>query len=133
MFKHLLPLGTPTMLSIFIVIIESIRRIIRPLTLSIRLIANLVAGHLLLSLLRITIEHSVINYLYIFLPLVILILLEFTVALIQGYVFIILISLIKEIVKHIYLASLKTCIFKEIIIIIACNFITVLCSIGTIT
>ena len=36
----------------FIVLIELVRSLIRPLTLSIRLVANIVAGHLLLTLLR---------------------------------------------------------------------------------
>jgi F-type H+-transporting ATPase subunit a len=49
--SHLVPLGTPTPLINFIVLIEMTRNIIRPITLSIRLIANIVAGHLLLSLL----------------------------------------------------------------------------------
>jgi F-type H+-transporting ATPase subunit a len=35
----------------FIVIIEIIRNIIRPITLSVRLAANIIAGHLLLTLL----------------------------------------------------------------------------------
>ena len=50
--SHLVPLGTPYPLIIFIVLIEIIRRIIRPLTLSVRLAANIVAGHLLMVLIR---------------------------------------------------------------------------------
>jgi len=48
---HLVPLGTPTPLINFMVLIEITRNVIRPITLSIRLIANMVAGHLLISLL----------------------------------------------------------------------------------
>lgn len=51
LFSHLTPQGTPFILIPFIVIIESIRLIIRPFTLAIRLTANIIAGHLLLSLL----------------------------------------------------------------------------------
>ncbi|MQI72166.1 hypothetical protein EI017_25775, partial [Escherichia coli] len=47
---HLVPNGTPIPLIRFIVLIEIIRNIIRSLTLSIRLIANIVSGHLLLTL-----------------------------------------------------------------------------------
>jgi len=42
--------GTPLILIPFIVIIETIRLIIRPITLAIRLTANINAGHLLISL-----------------------------------------------------------------------------------
>jgi F-type H+-transporting ATPase subunit a len=48
---HLVPIGTPAALIPFIVIIEIIRNIIRPITLSVRLAANIIAGHLLLTLL----------------------------------------------------------------------------------
>ncbi|KAG5342636.1 ATP6 synthase, partial [Acromyrmex charruanus] len=44
-------LGTPFILLPFIVIIESIRLIIHPFTLTIRLTANIIAGHVLLILL----------------------------------------------------------------------------------
>ena len=47
---HLTPLGTPYVLIPFMVIIELVRRFMRPLTLSIRLAANLTAGHLLIAL-----------------------------------------------------------------------------------
>ena len=50
-FIHLVPQGTPRILIPFIVLIESIRRIIRPITLIIRLTANIIAGQLLLTLL----------------------------------------------------------------------------------
>ena len=51
LFTHLTPQGTPVVLMPFITIIETIRLIIRPFTLAIRLTANIIAGHLLLSLL----------------------------------------------------------------------------------
>ncbi|OQR79318.1 ATP synthase subunit 6 (mitochondrion)-like, partial [Tropilaelaps mercedesae] len=44
--KHLVPLGTPIILSSFIVIIETLRNLIRPSILAIRLTANIIAGHL---------------------------------------------------------------------------------------
>lgn len=49
---HLVPTGTPPLLIPFMVIIELVRRVIRPLTLAVRLAANMVAGHLLLVLVR---------------------------------------------------------------------------------
>merc|ERR1712235_190865 len=51
LFAHLVPKGTPGFLIPVIVIIETVSNIIRPLTLSIRSAANIVAGHLLLTLL----------------------------------------------------------------------------------
>ena len=51
LLAHLVPVGTPRFLIPVIVIIETVRNVIRPLTLSIRLAANIVAGHLLLTLL----------------------------------------------------------------------------------
>merc|ERR1711936_472797 len=51
LFAHLVPRGTPVALIPVIVIIETVSNIIRPGTLPIRLAANIVAGHLLLTLL----------------------------------------------------------------------------------
>lgn len=90
-FTHLVPLNTPTLLIRFIVLIESIRNFIRPWTLSIRLSANILAGHLLLSLLGSSIEN--ISLLTIPLMIIIqniLLLLEISVSFIQSYVFSIL-------------------------------------------
>lgn len=87
---HLTPLGTPNTLINFIVVIELIRNIIRPVTLAVRLSANIIAGHLLISLLsRFSINYTVVS----FLILLILITLEIRVALIQAYVITTLISL----------------------------------------
>ena len=85
---HLVPVGTPYVLIPFMVIIEFISNIIRPITLSVRLTANLVAGHLLITLIRTPIVQSryVITTLLLR-SLYILIILESAVAFIQAYVF----------------------------------------------
>jgi len=91
---HLVPLGTPYPLIPFIVIIELIRRIIRPLTLSVRLAANIVAGHLLIVLIRTPLTR--ISWFIIILVirgLLLLLILELAVSFIQAYVFSTLISL----------------------------------------
>jgi len=92
-FTHLVPLGTPIALSVFIVFIETISNIIRPITLSVRLAANIIAGHLLIRLLRGISEKSPYIFIPSFLVLAILIILEYAVAAIQSYVFITLTSL----------------------------------------
>lgn len=91
-FSHLTPQRTPFLLIPFIVIIESIRLFIRPLTLAIRLIANIVAGHILLSLLGNSIIHllSLRSIFIIIFIQILLYILEIAVSLIQAYVFSIL-------------------------------------------
>ena len=91
---HLVPLGTPIILIPLIVIIEIVRNIIRPITLSVRLAANIVAGHLLITLITSGLPGSNFYVLIIiFVPLLSLFILETAVALIQSYVFITLSSL----------------------------------------
>jgi len=86
---HLVPTGSPNLLMPFIVLIELVRSIIRPLTLSVRLVANIVAGHLLLTLLSLacTPEANVLILVTVLLALVGLSCLETAVATIQAYVF----------------------------------------------
>lgn len=97
-FTHLTPLNTPYILIPFIIIIELIRLIIRPITLAIRLTTNIIAGHLLLSL--IGSSRININYISIFIIIIItqliLFILEISVSLIQAYVFSILSLLYKK-------------------------------------
>jgi len=90
-FAHLVPQGTPPVLIPFIVCIESIRNIIRPGTLAVRLAANIIAGHLLITLLGNTGSRLslIILNLLIFTQILLLIL-ESAVAIIQSYVFAIL-------------------------------------------
>ena len=92
--SHLLPLGTPYPLIPFMVIIELISNIIRPLTLSVRLAANIVAGHLLIVLIRAPLA-SIPYFIFriTLLVLLLLITLEVGVSFIQAYVFRTLISL----------------------------------------
>nr|ALJ78667.1 ATPase subunit 6 [Schizopygopsis malacanthus] len=94
---HLLPEGTPILLIPVLIIIETISLFIRPLALGVRLTANLTAGHLLIQLIATAV--------FVLLPimptvavltatvLLLLTLLEIAVAMIQAYVFVLLLTL----------------------------------------
>lgn len=85
-FAHLIPMGTPVFLIPLIVLIETIRNLIRSGSLAVRLVSNIISGHLLISLLgdcgvSILVLHFI---LFIF---------EFFVCFIQSYVFSALLTL----------------------------------------
>nr|YP_009433261.1 ATP synthase F0 subunit 6 [Phymata americana]AGO27991.1 ATP synthase F0 subunit 6 [Phymata americana] len=94
MFAHLIPEGCPPALMPFMVCIETISNIIRPGSLAVRLTANMIAGHLLMSLLG----NNSMNASPMILPFIMLVqvglmLFETAVAVIQGYVFSVLSTL----------------------------------------
>nr|AAP75244.1 ATP synthase 6 [Chromis multilineata] len=94
---HFLPQGTPTPLIPILILIETVSLFIRPLALGVRLTANLTAGHLLIQLIA--------TAAFVLLPLMpavailttllllLLTLLEVAVAMIQAYVFVLMLSL----------------------------------------
>nr|YP_010392982.1 ATP synthase F0 subunit 6 [Tipula aestiva]UPX88783.1 ATP synthase F0 subunit 6 [Tipula aestiva] len=94
MFTHLVPQGTPSILMPFMVCIETISNIIRPGTLAVRLAANMIAGHLLLTLLGNT-GNSLPNFLLFILisTQIALLILETAVSIIQSYVLAVLSTL----------------------------------------
>nr|AEP27488.1 ATP synthase F0 subunit 6 [Sitona lineatus] len=94
MLAHLVPQGAPSILLPFLVIIETTSNIIRPGTLAIRLTANMIAGHLLVTLLGNSGSSMNLYMLNILILVQILLLvLESAVAMIQSYVFSILTTL----------------------------------------
>nr|QEJ81468.1 ATP synthase F0 subunit 6 [Diaphanes citrinus] len=94
MFIHLVPQGTPSMLMPFMVCIESISNMIRPLTLAVRLSANMIAGHLLLTLLGKTgSKLTMMMFVILITSQLLLLILESAIAIIQSYVFSILSTL----------------------------------------
>nr|YP_009470490.1 ATP synthase F0 subunit 6 [Mene maculata]AVF96918.1 ATP synthase F0 subunit 6 [Mene maculata]BAN83157.1 ATPase subunit 6 [Mene maculata] len=94
---HLLPEGTPVPLIPALIIIETISLFIRPLALGVRLTANLTAGHLLIQLIS-TAAFTLLSLMPTVAALTatllfLLTLLEVAVAMIQAYVFVLLLSL----------------------------------------
>nr|AAY68174.1 ATPase 6 [Holbrookia maculata] len=94
---HLLPEGTPTPLIPILIIIETISLFIRPLALGVRLTANLTAGHLLIQLIStaafVLLPSMTLTATTAFIVLLLLTGLEIAVAMIQAYVFVLLLSL----------------------------------------
>nr|YP_010926055.1 ATP synthase F0 subunit 6 [Rhinolophus francisi]WKF19555.1 ATP synthase F0 subunit 6 [Rhinolophus francisi] len=94
---HFLPQGTPLPLIPMLVIIETISLFIQPMALAVRLTANITAGHLLIHLIGgatlVLLSISTATAFITFIILVLLTILEFAVALIQAYVFTLLVSL----------------------------------------
>nr|YP_002364567.1 ATP synthase F0 subunit 6 [Trogon viridis]ABY82560.1 ATP synthase subunit 6 [Trogon viridis] len=95
--SHLLPEGTPTLLIPALIMIETTSLLIRPLALGVRLTANLTAGHLLIQLISTasTALLPIMPAISILTTSILLLLtvLEVAVAMIQAYVFVLLLSL----------------------------------------
>nr|AYC65829.1 ATP synthase F0 subunit 6 [Bovicola bovis] len=98
---HFIPQGSPMILSPFLGVVELISSLIRPVSLSVRLMSNMIAGHMILGLMwGVMWEGSI--------PLIILIsilssaflLFEVAVAVIQSFVFSTLMSLYWEESTH---------------------------------
>nr|YP_002290797.1 ATP synthase F0 subunit 6 [Daboia russelii]ACF60285.1 ATP synthase F0 subunit 6 [Daboia russelii] len=91
---HLLPEGSPTPLIPFMIMIETVSLLMRPMALGVRLTANITAGHLLMTM----VSSATINIINIYISasslmlilLFLLTLLELAVACIQAYVFVLL-------------------------------------------
>nr|YP_009159607.1 ATP synthase F0 subunit 6 [Metanephrops thomsoni]AKQ49241.1 ATP synthase F0 subunit 6 [Metanephrops thomsoni] len=94
MLAHLVPQGTPGLLMPFMVLVETLSNIIRPGTLAVRLAANMIAGHLLLTLLgNMGPSLSLTLVSFLMLAQILLLMLEAAVAMIQSYVFAVLSTL----------------------------------------
>jgi len=96
----LLPRGAPSWLNPFLVLVETVSILVRPITLSVRLVANMSAGHIVLSLI------SIYSSYFLFIVRVYSIILlrvqvfyrmfEMGICLIQGYIFCLLITLYSD-------------------------------------
>ena len=99
-FARLLPRGAPDWLNPFLVLIETTRNIVRPITLSFRLAANITAGHIVLTLIGVygsaAIFRSVTSFMVLFALQSFYILFELAICLIQAFIFCLLLSLYSE-------------------------------------
>lgn len=97
---HFLPDGAPDWLNPFLVLIETTRVTVRPLTLSFRLAANIRAGHIVLGLIGIYCAAawftSFSGLILLILTTVGYILFEVAICLIQAYIFCLLLSLYSD-------------------------------------
>lgn len=97
----LLPGGAPSWLNPFLILIETVRTLVRPITLSFRLAANIRAGHIVLTLVRVYLVFGMLSVrfsrtLMLFLVQVGYTIFEIGICLIQAYIFCLLLSLYTE-------------------------------------
>ena len=97
---HLLPGGAPSWLNPALVLIETISILVRPITLSFRLAANMRAGHIVLGLIALYIvgafNSSIISYTSLIILTSLYTLFEVGISLIQAYIFCLLLSLYRD-------------------------------------
>jgi ATP synthase subunit 6 len=91
------PSGVPTILIPFLVIIEFVSYLIRPFSLSIRLFANMLAGHTLLNIISVftfnVFKNIVLLSILPILFILFIVVLEFSIAFVQAYIFSILVCI----------------------------------------
>nr|AUI11301.1 ATP synthase F0 subunit 6 [Calliostoma zizyphinum] len=97
----LLPGGAPAVLNPFLVLVETVSLCVRPITLSVRLVANMTAGHIILGLLGTYLSSGLFIYPTMAVATLIFIqtfyfMFEIGVALIQAYIFSLLITLYSD-------------------------------------
>jgi len=97
----LLPIGAPAPLNPFLVLIESVSILVRPITLSVRLMANMRAGHIVLTLVGNYITTSLLTAGLFSTVLLVSIqvlysVFEFGIGIIQAYIFCLLITLYSD-------------------------------------
>nr|ART64891.1 ATP synthase subunit 6 [Cerithidea sinensis] len=97
----LLPMGAPAPLNPFLVLIETVSIMARPITLSVRLMANMSAGHIVLTLIGNYLTASMFSFpSFTMLSLVSIqifyTIFEFGISVIQAYIFCLLITLYSD-------------------------------------
>lgn len=86
--SHLVPVGTPLFLISFMVLVEILSNFIRPIALTFRLTANMIAGHLLIALIGNSLLQGPVTILWLGSSAqILLVRIELGVCLVQSYVF----------------------------------------------
>lgn len=94
---HLQPIGSPAFLNPFLCVIELVRLLVRPLTLAVRLTANLRTGHILMSLIGLGfLGGGPLSRVLIFLFGIFYMIFEIAVCVIQAYIFTLLPTLYRD-------------------------------------
>jgi hypothetical protein len=113
------PTGVPVVLLPFLVCIEIISHVAKLFSLAIRLFANMMSGHVLLHILTgFALSLAKQNLVLLFVPLLIIasiILLEIGICILQGYVFLTLLSIFFE--EHFGYTKVDMILFLKIILI----------------
>ena len=94
----LLPGGAPAWLNPFLILIETVRTLVRPITLSFRLAANMSAGHIVLTLMGVYFVYALLSArfssaIFLFLIQAGYTVFELGICIIQAYIFCLLLSL----------------------------------------
>nr|YP_011014788.1 ATP synthase 6 [Membranipora villosa]WQB41561.1 ATP synthase 6 [Membranipora villosa] len=88
---HLVPSGSPAPLAPFLVLIETVSITVRPITLAVRLTANIMTGHIIMTLLSEAdsslISHSTTMMLLLMALVMAYFMFEMAVCLVQAYIF----------------------------------------------
>ena len=97
----LLPIGAPAALNPFLVLIETVSIMVRPITLSVRLMANIRAGHIVLTLVgnymtTAVLTAGIFSSLLLVSIQVLYSVFEFGIGVIQAYIFCLLITLYSD-------------------------------------
>lgn len=99
-YKMFVPSNVPLILLPFLIVIETISYSAKVLSLAIRLFANMMSGHVLLHILTgFVLKLGKLNLLLLFFPILILIVIffmEYGIAFLQAYVFVILLAIYFE-------------------------------------
>lgn len=100
-FSHFLPSGAPSVLNPFLVLVETVSVRVRPITLSVRLAANMGAGHIVIGLIGTYLVGSVFSSgvtssLLLFSIERFYFIFEFGICLVQGYIFSLLLVLYSD-------------------------------------
>ena len=100
-FSHFLPFGAPSFLNPFLVVVETVSVLVRPITLSVRLAANIGAGHIVIGLIGTYFVGAIFSFslfsgFFLFLLEVFYFCFEFGICLVQGYIFSLLLVLYSD-------------------------------------